>query len=379
MTHIEVKPAENDKEIRDFINLPWQIYNNKDAWVPPLKSDFKKYILGLTNSMNQSGPNIRLLAYNNYKPAARLIVGINEHLNELKGYREGYISLFESIDDINVSNTILTIAEKWLKEKGMDTIIGPLSLPGGEDNRGFIIDNFKDPTMVMGSYNKPYYNTLFTHFGFEKYQDCYAYTMRFDRQINERYMRLVPYAKKKYKFDLHKLDMKNISKEMEDIKTIIYEAMPEEWADFVPPTDEEIQIIADSLIPIADPNLIYIARLIDGRPIGFNLTLPDYNQVLKKMNGRLFPTGIIKYLYYKKKIDRARFFVLFVVPEYRKKGVPSAIYIESFNAARANGYIYGEGSTIWEYNKIMMRDIETFGGEKYKTYRIYKKNILSDD
>jgi GNAT superfamily N-acetyltransferase len=200
--------------------------------------------------------------------------------------------------------------------------------------------------------------------------------MRFDREINERYLRLVPYAKKKYKFDLHKLDMKNISKEMEDIKTIIREAMPEEWADFVPPTDEEIQIIADGIIPIADPNLIYIARTTEGRPIGFNLTLPDYNQVLKKMNGRLFPTGIFKYLYYKNKINRARFFVLFVVPEYRKKGVPSAIYIESFNAARANGYIYGEGSTIWEYNEIMMRDIETFGGEKYKTYRIYKKKII---
>ncbi|MDP3387221.1 MAG: hypothetical protein Q8S24_08300 [Eubacteriales bacterium] len=379
MNQIDVRQAENKKEIKDFINLPWEIYTDNDAWVPPLISDFKKYIMGLTNSMNQSGPNIKLIAYSDSKPVARLIVGINEHLNELKEYREGYISLFESIDNHDVSDAILTVAQKWLKEKGMDTIIGPLSLPGGEDNRGFIIDNFKDPTMIMGSYNQPYYNTLFTGFGFEKYQDCYAYTMRFDREINERYLRLVPYAKKKYKFDLHKIDMKNMTKEMEDIKTIIREAMPEEWADFVPPTDEEIQIIADGIIPIADPNLIYIARTNDGRPIGFNLTLPDYNQVLKRMNGKLFPTGILKYLYYKRKINRARFFVLFVVPEYRKKGVPSAIYIESFNAARENGYIYGEGSTIWEYNDIMMRDIETFGGERYKTYRIYKKKILSDD
>ncbi|HAE41952.1 MAG TPA: hypothetical protein DCG34_03410, partial [Clostridiales bacterium] len=362
MNHISVCEAMSKKEIKDFINLPWQIYLDNEAWVPPLKSDFRKYITGQTNSMNQSGPNIRLIAYKSGKPAARLIAGINKHLNELKAYKEGYISLFESIDDRDVSDALLGRAEEWFKEKGIDTIIGPLSLPGGEDNRGFIIDNFIDPTMIMGSYNLPYYNELFTHFGFKKYQDCYAYTMRFDREINERYLKLVPYAKKKYKFDLHKLDMKNLTKEMEDIKTIIHEAMPEEWADFVPPTDEEIQIIADGIIPVADPNLIYIARTTEGRPIGFNLTLPDYNQVLKKMNGRLFPTGIFKYLYYKKKINRARFFVLFVVPEYRKKGVPSAIYIESFNAARDNGYIYGEGSTIWEYNEIMMRDIETFGG-----------------
>jgi hypothetical protein len=114
---------------------------------------------------------------------------------------------------------------------------------------------------------------------------------------------------------------------------------------------------------------------LDGKPIGFNITLPDYNQVLKKLNGKLLPFGIIKFLFYKRKINRLRFFVLFVVPEYRKKGVPSSIYLQSYIASVKKGYEFGEGSTIWEYNEDMKRDIERFGGEIYKTYRIYKKQI----
>jgi GNAT superfamily N-acetyltransferase len=105
------------------------------------------------------------------------------------------------------------------------------------------------------------------------------------------------------------------------------------------------------------------------------VALPDYNEILRKMNGRLFPFGFLRFLFDKRKISRTRFFVLFVIPEYRKKGVSAAIYRNVYRAAVDKGYKYGEDSTIWEYNEVMMRDIERFGGIKYKTYRIYKKGI----
>ena len=198
------------------------------------------------------------------------------------------------------------------------------------------------------------------------------------RQSNkniERYEKLVPYAMKKYGFKIDKLDKKNIKSEMKDIKIIIDKAMPKDWDDFIPPNDEEIDLIAKQLIPYADEDLIYIARTNEGNPIGFNISLPDYNQVLRRLKGRILPFGIFKYLYYKNKIDRIRFFVLFVVPEYRKKGVASSIYLLSYKKAKEKGYIFGEGSTIWEYNKDMILDIEKYGGILYKTYRIYKKTI----
>lgn len=372
---ILLKELHNNKEVMDFINLPFELYKGDDAWVPPLKSDFKKYIRGENNYLNESGPNTKIIVYKDDKPAGRLLVGINNHINEAKNFKEGYISLFESIDDEEVAFSMLEFAEKWLYDRGINLMKGPLSLPGGDDNRGFLIDNFKDPTLIMNTYNKKYYNDLFISYGFEKYFDCYAYKSDVDNKNIERYEKLVPYAMKKHGFRIDRLDLKNMQKEMEDVKSIIDRAMPKDWDDFIPPNDEEIELIAKQLIPFADADLIYIARSLSGEPIGFNISLPDYNQILNRLKGRLLPFGIFKFLYYKKKIDKIRFFVLFVVPEYRKKGVPSAIYLQSYKKAIEKGYKFVEGSTIWEYNEDMILDIEKYGGELYKTYRIYKKSI----
>ncbi|TJX14799.1 hypothetical protein E9840_05245 [Tissierella creatinini] len=375
-TDILIKEVKSKSQFDDFIDLPFELYEDDEAWVPPLKFDFKKYIVGENNYLNQSGPNTRIVAYRDKKIVGRLLVGINEKLNKAKGIKEGYISLFESIDDKEVAFALLSFAENWLGERGMDLIKGPLSLPGGDDNRGFLLDNFHDPTLIMNTYNKKYYNDLFLSYGFEKYLDCYAYKSYIHNDNIERYERLVPYAMKRYGFRIDKLDLKNMDSEMKDIKSIIDRAMPKEWDDFIPPNEEEIDLIAKQLIPFADDDLIYIARTNKGEPIGFNISLPDYNQVLKKLKGKLLPFGILKFPYYKKKIDRIRFFVLFVVPEYRKKGVPSAIYLKSYIKAKEKGYVFGEGSTIWEYNKDMILDIEKYGGILYKTYRIYKKSIV---
>lgn len=376
---IKVQVVKDNKALNNFVNLPFRLYGEDNAWIPPLIWDFKKYVMGKNNFLNQSGPNIKLVAYKDGEAVGRLLVGINHHLNNAKGFKEGYISLFESIEDKEVAFSMLRFAEKWLYDNGIDYIKGPLSLPGGDDNRGFLIDNFTDPTLVMNTYNKKYYNDYFLEYGFNKYFDCYAYRSFLENENIIRYEKLVPYAMEKYKFKIDKIDLKNIESEMLDIKEILLKAMPTDWDDFIPPTDDELNLIAKQIVPFADPDLIYIARNLEGKPIGFNISLPDYNQVLKELNGRLLPFGIFKFLSLKKRINRMRFFVLFVVPEYRKKGVPSAIYLQSYRRALDKGYIFGEGSTIWEYNEEMIRDIERFGGERYKTYRIYTKEINPED
>jgi GNAT superfamily N-acetyltransferase len=159
-----------------------------------------------------------------------------------------------------------------------------------------------------------------------------------------------------------------------DIKKILDISVPEEWEDLAPPSMEEIQAWGRKLVPVAEPNLIYIARS-EGQPIGFSIALPDYNQVLIHMKGKWLPFGFIKYLLHKSKIKGGRIFILFVVPEFRKKGVTAAIYYKSMSWAQQRGYIYGEGSTIGETNLAMRRDAERVGGVHYKTYRIYQYSI----
>ncbi len=365
----------SDDNLRDFINIPYHIYKKDEPWVPPLKREYKKYITGKGSAIYSVGEAQKLMVLKDNTPCGRCIVGINQELNEAKNFKEAYISEFECTNDQEAADALFQAAEDWAKERGMTVVKGPLALPGGDDNRGFLLDNFEDSTFVMNTYNPPYYNDLILNAGYTKYLDCYGFVGTLQNANIERYKRLVPLAQRRYKFTLEPLDLKNVDKELQDIKTIIEKAMPETWEDFIPPKEEEYESIKNALVPLADPDLIFIARDEHRNPIGFNITMPDYNQALKQMYGKMTPLSMWKFFYYKKKINQARLFVLFVVPEFRKKGVSSAIYLRSYIEAAKRGYQKIEGSTIWEYNKPMLLDIEKLGAKRYKTWRIYRKKI----
>lgn len=373
---ISIKEVNDKKTLNDFVDFIYENYEGDKNFVPPLRSDYIKYVQGVDNDLNEAGPNIKYICYDDDKVVGRLLVGVNNIINEYHGFKEGYISLFECVENYEYAEKLLDKAIEFLKSHGMTKVKGPLSLPGGEDNRGFIVDNFDAQPFIMNTYNKKYYNDFFIKYGFEKYFDCYAYKDTIENAEIERYEKLVPYAMKKFDFRVDNINLSNVDKDAMDIMNVLERALPREWDDFAPPREEEIRKIVKQLVPFADSDLIFIAR--DNKtnePIGFNITLPDYNQAIKKMNGKMFPFGFLKFLYYKRKINRIRFFVLFVVPEYRKKGVTSVMYLKTYLNALKKGYTELEGSTIWEYNRDMMNDVESFGAKINITYRIYQKEI----
>lgn len=376
LTLISIKEVNDKKTLNDFVDFIYENYEGDKNFVPPLRSDYIKYVQGVDNDLNEAGPNIKYICYDDGRVVGRLLVGVNNIINNYHGFKEGYISLFECVENYEYAEKLLDKAIEFLKSHGMTKVKGPLSLPGGEDNRGFIVDNFDAQPFIMNTYNKKYYNDFFIKYGFEKYFDCYAYKDTIENADIERYEKLVPYAMKKFDFRVDNINLSNVDKDAMDIMNVLERALPREWDDFAPPREEEIRKIVKQLVPFADSDLIFIAR--DNKtnePIGFNITLPDYNQAIKKMNGRLFPFGFLKFLYYKRKINRIRFFVLFVVPEYRKKGVTSVMYLKTYLNALKKGYTELEGSTIWEYNRDMMNDVESFGAKINITYRIYQKDI----
>lgn len=376
LTLISIKEVNDKKTLNDFVDFIYENYEGDKNFVPPLRSDYIKYVQGVDNDLNEAGPNIKYICYDDDKVVGRLLVGVNNIINEYHGFKEGYISLFECVENYEYAEKLLDKAIEFLKSHGMTKVKGPLSLPGGEDNRGFIVDNFDAQPFIMNTYNKKYYNDFFIKYGFEKYFDCYAYKDTIENADIERYEKLVPYAMKKFDFRVDNINLSNVDKDAMDIMNVLERALPREWDDFAPPREEEIRKIVKQLVPFADSDLIFIAR--DNKtnePIGFNITLPDYNQAIKKMNGKMFPFGFLKFLYYKRKINRLRFFVLFVVPEYRKKGVTSVMYLKTYLNALKKGYTELEGSTIWEYNRDMMNDVESFGAKINITYRIYQKDI----
>ena len=364
-----------DEDLGLFIDFPYTIYDKSSPWVPPLKKEYRKYITGVSSAVTDVGPHAKLGVFKDGRLVGRLIVGVNEELNEAKGYHESYFSEFECEDDKEAASMLLHAAEEWAFRHGADTIKGPLALPGGDDNRGFLYENFEDPTYVMNVYNPPYYNDLAVAAGYGKYFDVYGFQSRMEDVNILRYQKLVPIAMERYGFTIENIRLDHLDEDMEALKIVMDKALPEDWADLIPPGEEELESIKKSIAPLCDPELIYIARDLDRNPIGFNITMPDYNQVLKKMYGKMGPIELLKFLYYKKKSDRARLFVLFVTPEYQKKGVTAAMYLRTYITAMRKGYRSMEGSTIWEYNTPMLTDIRAVGIEPYRTWRIYTKKL----
>lgn len=373
---LSIKRVSTKSDFNSFIKLPWRIYKRNKYWVPPLIKDLKETLDREKNPTLSKIDFELFLAYADGKPVGRIMVAIDNNLNREKGGSKGYFSLFETVEDYDVASLLLDTAAQWLKERNISVMRGPVSPTGtdGDEYRGLLIDCFDRPPVLMNSYNPPYYKKFLESFGFEKDFDLFAYHLDSSVIFSKDPAKAIEYAQKKYNFRVETLDVKNIDREIHDLKHVLDLAVPYEWPDLVAPSLEEVKEMARKLLPVADPDIIVIARSGD-EPIGFGIALPDYNQVLIHLNGRITPLAAVKYLWYKRKINCARFFVMFVVPAFRKKGVSYAIYYQTFLNGTKKGYIYGEGSTIGETNLRMRNDIENFGGQHYKTYRIYKKEI----
>lgn len=372
---VKIREISSKQDLQSFINLAWQLYRGDRNWVPPLKSDLMGTLLGKNDAPEADGPRTYFMAYQNGRAVGRLGTGINRGLNSKKQRREGYITLFECINDAAVSTALFDAAASWLRTRGIDSIKGPMSPSSADDLRGLLVDGFDGPPVFMNSYNPEYYPALFEHYGFAKYEDYYSYYLDARTSQLDALAETVDYAREKYGFCVKSVKLREIDSAIREIKAVLDTAMPEEWADLTPPSLKEIQGEAERFKPIFQEDDLQIAYSADGQPIGFMLALNDYNQVLKRLNGSLFPLGLIKFYWYRRRITGARIFNLFVVPEYEYKGVPFAFFVNFYFVARKRGYRYGEGSTIGEHNKKAQRVVERAGGMHYRTYRIYLKAL----
>ena len=372
-----IREVVDQKGYQEFMLLPFRLYKDNDYWVAPIKKDYIKYIQGENNDLGHC-PHKLFLAYDNEEVVGRILPYIDEEINEIHHLKCGYIAEYEAIDDQEVADALLKAAEDFFQAQGMEMIKGPVSLPSGEDHRGFIIDNFTVVPKIMNTYNYPYYNDQWENYGFSKYHDCYAFSATTeDLQHKADHLKtIMPRVFERYEFHVDTIDLKNHKdRDLEDIYQILKEGLPPTWEDFKPVTREEIQGIFAQVKPFVDEKLVCIARTNTGRPIGFNLALPDYNEILKDFKGKLGPIQILKFLLHKRKIKGIRMFVMFVIPEYQKRGVSAAIYFTCFKNGLERGYQELEGSTIWDYNDPMLTDIRKFGAKENITYRIYQKSI----
>lgn len=372
---LEIIPVSSSRQRRAFVNLPWTLYKDDANWIPPLKADMHNTLNPKHNALLTLGPWCFFIAQQDGKTVGRIGCGLDKRLNEAKEIEMGYITLFESVQDYDVAKALFDAALGFLRRHGAVVATGPQSPSNGDDYRGLLIEGFDGPPALLNSYNPPWYQEFFERYGFEKQFDRLGFWYDVDQPLSEKLIRGVDIAQRRYKFTVRPINLDNLEAEIYAIKHIADNSTPEDWPDMIAPSLEEIRAEVKKLIPLAKPEMVFIAESQEGEPIGMSITLPDYNGVLKRMNGRMFPFGWLKFLYYRNKIDVARMFALMVVPQYHRKGVSAALYKYSIDAAKELGYRGGDASSIHEFNVRIYNDALGSGGKIYRRFRVYQKSI----
>jgi GNAT superfamily N-acetyltransferase len=360
-------------KLRRFIRLPWRLYSGDAAWVPPLIADVRAILDRRRHPFHRHAETEYFLAWRGREPVGRIAATINHRHDEFHGERAGFFGFFETEDDEDVARALLAAAEAWLRERGATFCRGPLSFSTNEEaGLGVLIDGFEHPPVIQMAHTLPYYPRLLESAGYVKAKDLLAYLID-NEDPPERLVRGVERLQRAERIRIRPLDVKRLSEEVVRIKAIYNSAWERNWG-FVPMTEAEFDHLARKLRPVVDPNVCLIAE-VDGEPVGFALALPDYNRALRYTNGRLFPFGVLKLLWHRKKIDGVRVLTLGVTPGYRKKGLDAMLYLKLFRNGVPRGYRWAECSWILEDNWEMRRGLERMGARVYKTYRIYEKSL----
>ncbi len=370
-----VTPARDRASRERFIRFPWKIYADDPAWVPPLLADARK-LLDPAHPFHQHADSEFYLALRDGEVVGRIAAVVNHVYNDFHETKTGFVGLFESIDDDGVAGSLLETAADWLAEQGMTEAIGPFNLSTNDElySPGILLDGFDRPPVLLMAHNPPYYRRLFEAAGWEKARDLLAYWLD-GEEPPPRLVRGVERLTGSIEgLEIRQLELKRLDREVELIKEVYNSAWQRNWG-FAPLTDAEIQHLAKDLKPIVDPRFALIAE-VKGEPVGFALALPDFNQALRHVNGRLFPFGIFKLLWYRRRIDRLRVFTLGLKPEYQRRGIDALFYLRIYENGFAAGIHRAEASWILEDNWGMRRGLERMGAYVYKTYRVFGRPLL---
>lgn len=371
MSDILVKIVESKKEREQFIKLPWTIYKNDTNWVPPLIAEQKKMLDPGHNPFFQHARAAYFLAGRDGECLGRISAHIDDNSNKFHGEKCCFFGFFESVDDPNVAKALFQAAEKWARENGMDAMRGPFNFTTN-DTAGLLVDSFDSPPVIEMTYNPPYYPGLIESCGYAKTMDLYAYFFDVAHMDRDRIKKLAQHSEKRG-ISYRSINKKIFGQEVKIFKEVYNQAWSKNWG-FVPLTEAEIDHYAKSFKDIVDPDFVIFA--FDGhKPVGSLWALPDYNHSIKRLNGKMGPLEILKFLWHNRTITHARVMTAGVIKDYQRRGIEAGLVSRIFENAVRKGFKTGELSWVLENNLMMNRLGEAVGAKIYKTYRVYEKKV----
>jgi GNAT superfamily N-acetyltransferase len=372
MGSVEVTPISLPRDTVRFVKTWFPIYEHDPHWVPPLIFERKRFFDPSQNPYFKVAQVQCFIASRDGRDVGTISAVVDEIYQEEEP-GTGFFGFFEFVDDKTVATALLDAARRWLGERGMHRAIGPFNFNTNHDF-GLLVDGFDSDPYVLNPHNSSYYPPIYESIGLRRAMDWYAYHVDLKMPGVERMMRVGERLLSRHpELTIRSLDMSRFDEEVVKLREIYRDAWEQNWG-HVRVTDEEFLFLADGLKQIIDPDLCLVAE-VAGRTAAISVTLPDLNQVVKKMNGRLLPFGWLHFLRRKRTIDRVRVFMLGVAKEFQSLPLGAALYARSFEVGRAKGLGQGEASLILENNIRMRGALEKMGARIVKTYRNYEIEI----
>ena len=367
----------NTRTKKQFHKVPHLIYKRDSNWAAPIHGMVEDTFTPEKNKTFKNGKAIRwILVDDNNNLLGRIAAFINYSMANTYDQPTGGCGFFECVDNQEAANLLFKAATDWNKANGMEAMDGPINFGENFINWGLLVDGFMPQGYGM-PYNPSYYEKLFRNFGFEVYFEQYSYHVDYSNPLSERLCKIAEWVSKKPGYSFKHFNFKDINRFVKDLCTV-YDAGWSSHEHYKPLDPEDIHDFITNSKAILDEEMIWFAYHND-IPIAMFAMVPDINQILQKLDGKMNLWGIVKFLYYKKRkvITRTRILMMGVDAKFQRSGIDSAIYWHQDKLMK-NKPQYTEVELSWagDFNPKVILLYEAVGGKKAKTH--YTMRYLFD-
>ena len=375
---VTIRPVQTKKDRKAFVDLAWEVYKDDPAWVPPLKDEVHGLITPGKNPWFEHAKARFWLAERNGKVVGRISAQVDELVQEHMGARTGQWGMFEVLDG-EAAAALIRTAEDWLRQQGMKTAMGPISLSIW-DEPGLEIEGFAEPPTAMMGHHRPEYQAWIEAAGYQKAKDLITYELNIEHWEDPMIERLIAMGERNPHIRIRMVDKSRFDEEARLILNLLNDAWSNNWG-YVPLTEAEIKYAGKKLKPIIFNELVRIAE-VDGEPVAFMLTIPDINELTRDLNGELFPFNFVKLLWRlrKPRTRRLRVTLMGVAKKLHHSRLASQLAFMMIEYTRRDattkyGATHGEFGWILEDNKGMLSIAQLPGAAINHRYRIYEKSL----
>lgn len=375
---IEISEARTKAERDAFIKVPFDLYKGDPYWVPPLIVDRREHFDPKKNPYFDHAKVALWTATRDGRPVGRISAQICELYLERYNDATGHFGFLESVDDREVFAALTDCAAGWLARQGMKRVIGPLSF-SINDECGLLVEGFDSPPVVMMNYAPAYYGRRLEEAGFTGIKDVYAFEYGRELELPRALVAMIERAKASGDLEVRPFRIARLDEDLKILADIFNEAWADNWGS-VPMTDAELKVLGANLKMLVRDDYGAIASY-RGEPVAVAVTLPDINDAIADLGGRLLPLGWAKLLWRIKvrQPKAVRLPLMGVRKKYQSGIIGAALAAAVIDPIRSyhrdRGSLRGELSWVLDDNQPMLSLAEYIGANRYKTYRIYEKAI----